>query len=89
MNLKPFELEDFRNIIAVPFIDFHITYTFAKSGTCTLLIPDTGNCSIYIFVTSKSLVTENKYEADFVRDTMTMSANLLMRLTENAGKHIR
>jgi len=43
---------------------------------------------MYIFVTSRSLVTENKYEADFVRDTMTMSPNLLMRLAENAGKHI-
>jgi hypothetical protein len=70
-------------------MNFHITYTVAVLGTCTLLFPDTGNCSIYIFVTSRSLVTENKYEADFVRDTITMSANLLMRLTENAGKHIR
>jgi hypothetical protein len=70
-------------------INFHITNTVGVSETSTLLFPDTANCSIYIFVTSRSLVTENKYAADFVRDTMTMSANLLMRLTENAGKHIR
>ena len=69
-------------------INFHFTYTIAVSGTCKLLFPDTGNSSIFIFVTSRSLVIENKYEADFVGDTTTTSANLLMRLTENAGKHI-
>lgn len=56
---------------------------------CTLLFPYSGNCSIYIFVTSRSSVTDNKCGADFARDTMTVSGNLLMRLTDNVGKPIR